>query len=48
MGKVKRTIHGSIRTLNLLKKIDRMAEKLGLSRSQLMRNLMESAYEGTF
>ncbi len=28
-----------------VKKIDRMAEKLGLSRSQLMRNLMESAYE---
>jgi len=28
-----------------VKKIDRMAEKLNLSRSQLMRNLMENAYE---
>jgi hypothetical protein len=25
--------------------IDKMADKLGLSRSQLMRNLMESGYE---
>ena len=28
-----------------IEKIDKMAGSLGLSRSQLMRNLMESAYE---
>lgn len=26
-------------------KLDKMAEKIGVSRSQLMRNLLESAYE---
>ena len=32
-------------TPEFIEKIDKMADKLGLSRSQLMRNLMESAYE---
>ena len=28
-----------------VKKLDTMADKIGVSRSQLMRNLLESAYE---